>query len=302
MNDWRPSASHAALQQRAACAAAARHFLAERGVLEVDVPICQQGANLDRGVEVLTLGSRHLATSPEHPLKRLIAAGYGDVFALVPCFRSGEQGANHNPEFRMLEWYRCGLTLADLIAETIALVSHCSALPEDHEVISYREACVRHAGIDPTTSGEAALRAHLGERAQAARDMLECMDLLLALEVQPQLPSDRWTVITAWPRSMAAQARIDDTGMAARFEIYRGNLELANGYHECSDATDIAGRFSDELSERDDTVRIDERYLAALNAGLPDCCGVAVGFDRLVMLATGATSISEVLPFDWNRA
>lgn len=303
--DWRPSASLANLRRRAACLERTRHFFAEKGVLEVETPVAQGGANLDPGIEPIRLGQRFLVTSPEHHLKRLLAAGSGDVWALTPVFRAGELGRWHNPEFRMLEWYRLGWDDARMADETVALLDAVTGLGSRVERLSYGEAFHTRCGWDPFTVDDLALFAAAqaqGLDAPAGRQ--ELLDLLLATVVQPTFPTDRWTVLVDWPPAQAAQARLrqDRLGrhVAARFEVYRGALELANGYWECTGRAELAARQSPLTQEG--ALVPDARYYAALDHGLPVCAGVAVGFDRAVALACGAGSVADVISFSWNRA
>jgi len=289
-----------------------REFFAARDVLEVDVPLLQGGGNLDRGVEPALVslpdGPRWLITSPEHPLKRLLAAGAGDCWSLSPCVRAGELGARHAPEFRMLEWYRTGFDHHRLAAECVALAARCCEDTEDYDTLSYREAFQTHAGCDPLRADDAELAAALGEEraATCAGDRAAMLDLLLAEQVQPALGRTRWCVLIDWPAEQAAQARhvTDAHGaeVAARFELYRDGLELANGYWELRDAEELAGRLSHEQAQRADAPTRDQRFESAMRAGLPDCAGVALGFDRLLMLALGKQHIDEVQAFGWERA
>jgi len=284
--------------------------------MEVDVPLLQGGANLDHGIEPLTVatasGPRFLPTSPEHSLKRLVAAGYGDVWALCPSFRAGERGRLHAPEFRMLEWYRQGWDDRRLRGEVIELLGLLTGLGETHEVITWREAFRAHVGIDPETADETQLFAALGEQAAVVRtahgglDREAALDLMLTSRIEPALGCGHWTVLCDYPAKACAQAQVrqgrEGEPVAARFEIYRNGIELANGYHECGDADELRRRFLAEKNrrERSDLV-LDERYLAALGAGLPPCAGVAVGFDRVVMLALALNELSEVLTFAWDE-
>jgi lysyl-tRNA synthetase class 2 len=281
------------LRARSAITDRVRRFFAARGVLEVDTPVLQGGANLDHGVQPMAVGGRFLPTSPEHPLKRLVAAHRCDAWALAPAFRSGERGVRHQPEFRMLEWYRLGLDDARLAVETVELLDLITGLGGGHEVVSWHDAWAR-AGIDPAT-------------VQAAdgfsRD--ERLDLLLTERVEPLLGRGRWTVLTGYPAEGAAQARLrrDAAGclVAARFEIYRDGLELANGYHECADAAELRARHQAELPLHPGCA-LDERFHAMLADGFPDCAGVAVGFDRAVMLALGLPDVAATMAFAWDRA
>jgi lysyl-tRNA synthetase class 2 len=310
IHSWRPSATRAALAARARLLSQTRTFFADRDVLEVDVPVLQGGANLDRAIEPMNLatsaGRRYLTTSPEHPLKRLVAAGYGDVWHLGPAFRADEIGRRHAPEFRMLEWYRVGFDLAHLIAETIELLATLTGLDGTSECLSYRAAFARHLGLDPFTATNEELATHLPGDLTPPPNRQDLLDALMGLVIQEQLPATTWTIITDWPPEQAAQARLSQdnhgTTVARRFEIYRGSLELANGYDECTDAGDLTTRLSNERAQRATAPELDRHFLAALDHGLPACTGVAVGFDRVCMLALGCADISATQAFAWDRA
>ncbi|HEX3134614.1 MAG TPA: EF-P lysine aminoacylase EpmA [Planctomycetota bacterium] len=310
-HDWRPTAPVGVLRRRAALVDRARTFFRERGVLEVDTPVLQGGANLDHGVTPMCLDvgglSRFLPTSPEHPLKRLIAAGSGDVWTLAPAFRAGECGQRHAPEFRMLEWYRLGWDDRQLATEVLALLSTLTGWSDAHEVMTWRDAFRTHAGIDPLTAKDAALFARLGTDASVANnDRRIALDVLLTRDVEPQLGRGRWTVLTDYPADQCAQARIrqstDGTAVAARFELYRDGIELANGYHELLDGRALRERLEQELATRNSGEQLDVHFLAAMAEGLPDCAGVAVGFDRVVMLALGLPNVAATQAFAWGDA
>lgn len=310
-SDWRPTAPVGVLRRRAELVDRTRAFFRERGVMEVDTPVLQGGANLDHGVVPMRLvvgnDTRFLPTSPEHPLKRLVAAGHGDVWTLAPAFRAGERGQRHAPEFRMLEWYRLGWDDRRLAQEAIALLATLTGWSQEHDIITWRDAFRTHAGIDPLTVDDSAVFAHLGEDAAvAAGDRRVALDLLLTRDVEPRLGRGRWTVLTDYPADQCAQARIrqsaDGSPVAARFELYRDGIELANGYHELLDGRALRGRLEQELTDRHAGERLDERFLTAMAAGLPDCAGVAVGFDRVVMLALGLPDVASTQAFTWRDA
>ena len=279
-----------------------RRFFAERGALEVDTPVLQDGANLDHGViPMVVLSGRpddrttgrpdaYLPTSPEHPLKRLVAAYRQDVWTLAPAFRSGERGTRHQPEFRMLEWYRVGWDDARMADETVAVLELITGLGGGTERLAWHDAWSR-AGLDPATVGPA-----------DGFSREERLDLLLTERIEPGLGRGCWTVLTDYPASGAAQARLrrDAQGrsVAARFEIYRDGIELANGYHECVDATELRARHQAELLTHSGC-RLDESFHAMMADGLPDCAGVAVGFDRAVMLGLGLRTVAETMAFPY---
>ncbi len=313
---WRPTAAIETLRRRAELVNQVRGFFRARGVLEVDTPVLQGGANLDHGVVAMRLdtdsGPRWLPTSPEHPLKRLVCAGAGAVWTLAPAFRAGEQGRRHAPEFRMLEWYRPGWDDRQLAAEVVELLSVLTGFGVTSETIAWREAFIVHAGIDPGRATEAELIARLRADAAVAQvagrfDRAVALDLILTRDVEPRLGRGAWTVLTDYPAGACAQARLrqDAAGetVAARFEIYRDGVELANGYWELADAVELERRLQAERAQRPEPrPALDRRFLEAIAAGLPDCAGVAVGFDRVVMLALGIDDIALTQAFSWHTA
>ena len=310
--DWRPSAALETLRARQAMLSATRRFFSQHGVLEVDTPVLQGGANVDPGSQSLMVACgaerRFLPTSPEHPLKRLVAAGYGAVWALAPAFRMGERSHRHQPEFRMLEWYRPGWDERQLLDEVLALLALLTGWDRACEVITYREAFIRHVAIDPEHVGSAQLAelAH-GAGAEIAADRDAAIDWLLATRIEPHLGRERFTALTGYPQRLAAQARLrmeaDGVRVAARFELYWRGIELANGYHELSDAAELAARLGQERSHRQDsTLAPDHRFESAMRAGLPDCAGVALGFDRVLMLTLGLTEVAQTMAFSWDLA
>ncbi|GAB2545833.1 EF-P lysine aminoacylase EpmA [Rhodanobacter koreensis] len=314
--------SVASLQLRARLYALIRAFFAERHVLEVETPILSAAGNTDPNIESFSThfsghvdaGARErwLRTSPEFPLKRLLAAGLGDCYELGRVFRNGEAGGRHNPEFTMLEWYRSGWDHRRLMEETIALVEAALAMVGRRaEVLieSYRQLFLDELGIDPLHAPVDELREALAEfnihPDGLCRD--DWLDLLITHKLQPSFPRDRITLIHDYPATQCALARIrpGDPPLAERFELYLGCHELANGYHELNDAAEQRGRF-----ERDNAVRrsrglreipIDEALLDVLDA-MPDCAGVALGVERLLMCLAGTDAISNVLAFPFNRA
>jgi elongation factor P--(R)-beta-lysine ligase len=316
---WRPSASLSALRRRAAALAATREFFRVRGVLEVETP-----ALVNAPVSDVHLGSVRvdmaghptplwLHTSPEYAMKRLLAAGTGDIFQICRVYRGAERGRQHNPEFTMLEWYRLGFSLDDLMREVAALANELLASHLPVEFVSYRDALQRCAKFDPFDSDDTALRRSAqalgfdGARTRdASRD--ELLDLIVGAQVGPSLGANALTFLHRYPASQAALARLDpdDPRVALRFELYHRGIELANGYHELSSGAEQRARFAADLENRAarglPAAAIDANLLAALDAGLPDCAGVALGFDRLLMIACGASKIDEVMAFPVERA
>ena len=314
---------HAALRLRARLYARVRRFFAERDVLEIETPILSAAGNTDPNIESFTTrfsghvdaGAplRWLRTSSEFPQKRLLAAGIGDCYELGRVFRNGEAGRRHNPEFTMLEWYRVGWDHRRLIDETVELVRAALALvgkSAEVQKYTYRELFRTALNLDPFAAGDAELQAALGD-VQIDPDGLwrdDWLDLLLTHRIQPAFPADRITVISDYPATQCALAKIraDDSPVAERFELYVGAQELANGYHELTDAAEQRARFERDNARRRERglieVPIDARLLAALEQGMPDCAGVALGVERLLMAMLGTDDIRDVLAFAFADA
>jgi lysyl-tRNA synthetase class 2 len=320
---WQPSASFAALRLRAALNARIRDFFAERGVLEVETPVLSMAGNTDPNIASFPLDfsgrtdgaprTRWLRTSPEYPLKRLLAAGIGDCYELGRVFRDGEAGGRHNPEFTMLEWYRVGWDHLRLIDESVELVRAALALVDRSTAYvrrPYRDVYLDGLGIDPFTAAEEELRSALGDIRIDGEGLRrdDWLDLLMTHRLQPTFPADRLLAIHDYPASQCALARIraDQPPVAERFELYLGPLELANGYHELTDAEEQRARFERDLDRRRlfaaATPPVDQHLLDAMTQGLPACAGVALGVDRLLMAMLGSVSIGDVLAFDFARA
>ena len=312
-----------ALALRARLYALIRDFFAQRNVLEVETPILSAAANTEPNIEGFstifsgpgTAGSpeRWLRTSAEFPMKRLLAAGVGDCYELGRVFRNGEVGRRHNPEFTMLEWYRVGWDHLRLLDETVELVRLALAMVgREAGLISmtYRELFVDTLGIDPFTASIDALREPLRdiEINEAGLEHDDWLDLLITHRIQPNFPTDRITVIRDWPATQCALARIrpGNPPVAERFELYLGPHELANGYHELIDPIEQRTRFENDNCRRHSrgqrVLPIDENLLAALGTGLPDCAGVALGIERLMMCISGNNDIRELLSFSFADA
>ena len=328
--EWRPSASFDALRLRAELNARIREFFAQRGVLEVETPVLSMAGNTDPNIASFALEfsgrtegaprTRWLRTSPEYPLKRLLAAGLGDCYELGRVFRDGEAGGRHNPEFTMLEWYRLGYDHHQLIGETAQLVQSALALVGREaalERVAYRELYRERLGLDPLLADESELRAALGDVVidpdGLGRD--DWLDLLMTHRLQPGFTHDRLLAVYDYPASQCALARVrqpapaqagSDAPLAERFELYLGPLELANGYHELTDADEQGARFDRDLAvraqRRTASPPRDEALLGGLAAGLPDCAGVALGVDRLLMAMLNTGRIADTLAFDFARA
>ena len=317
--DWQPTASPAALKSRARQSAFVRGFFAQRDLLEVETPVLGRFGvtepNLDSisaQIDAQCIKDGWLQTSPEYHMKRLLAAGSGSIYQISKVFRNGERGSRHNPEFSMLEWYRTGFDDEALMTEVSDLVCGWLECPQP-KATSYRQAMIDWAGIDPFVVAESELR-------QRCRQWLEpeqlqdlsrdgCLDLLMGFAVEPNLGTETPVFINQYPASQASLARIsnvDGFDVAHRFELYIDGLELCNGYWELTNADEQRARFEADNRQRKAAGKtemdVDEAFLMALERGLPDCAGVALGLDRLLMLKTGTRDIADVLAFPIERA
>jgi lysyl-tRNA synthetase class 2 len=303
-----------------------RRFFSERDVLEVETPLLCHAAVTDPNLHAFTSEFRlpglpqgitlYLQTSPEFAMKRLLAADSGSIFQICKAFRNEEAGRYHNPEFTLLEWYRPGFGLDDLIAETDALLASLFAGRRELEAcerISYRALFARHTGLDPisasfTEFAACAERQGLPEAAAlCCDDRSSWLDLLFSHLIQPQLGRGRVSFVQDYPACLPslARAKPGEPEVVERVEVFLGGLELGNGYHELADAAEQAQRFDADLAYRRAAglplPPQDRRLLAALAAGLPDCSGIALGLDRLLMLLRGVESIDGVLAFPAGR-
>jgi len=316
------AAKRAALERRAAVQSRIRAFFAARGAVEVETPILSAAGNTEPNIESFSTvfngpvaqGSRErwLRTSPEFALKRLLAEGIGDCYELGRVFRDGEAGRRHNPEFTMLEWYRVGWDHLRLIDETVDLVRDALAafdLRVDVVQCTYRDLFRRELGIDPFAAAIEELRAPLADvridPVGLGRD--DWLDLLVTHRLQPKFPRERITVVRDFPATQAALAKIrdGDPPVAERFELYLGADELANGYHELTDAKEQRERFVRDNARRrargQREIPIDERLLEALPS-MPACAGVALGVERLLMWLAGSDDIADVLAYAFAEA
>lgn len=274
------------LRDRAEMLASIRLFFAQKHVLEVDVPLLSQRASIDAHIDLIEatcMGRKaFLHSSPEYGMKRLLAEGIGDIYQISHVFRDFESGERHNPEFTLIEWYRQGFSLKEMIEETLALI-HLFIPPATYETLSYQEAFERYVGFMP--------------------ESIEQRDQLFAFEIEPHL---KHTVICDFPKEQAALAQVAEDGTAERFEIYYQGIELANGYQELFDAKEQKKRLEEENQKRvllgKQIYPIDFYFLEALEAKIVDTCGVACGFDRLMMLRHSEEKIETVIPFSWSRS
>ncbi len=329
MTDWRPSASIETLRKRAAFFTSIRNFFADCGVLEVDTPclsantitdvhleamVIANGADIDdEDVANACLSPLYLQTSPEYYMKRLLAAGSGDIYQLGKCFRHDELGRIHSPEFTMLEWYRVNFTMDDLINEVSALVQALIGL--DTETATYQQLFEQQLGINPHEATTGSLLAlsktkGFGEYAdKCLRDYGEhqggidaLLQLLFSTCIEPDIGLEKPIIVSHFPASQAALAKLaDDERSALRFELYFQGVELANGYEELINTEQLVQRFNEDnaLRKRIGKVPkpIDNEFIAAMRSGLPACSGVALGVDRLFMLVERKHDIASVMPF-----
>lgn len=330
MNEtWRPSANIETLRRRADFIASIRRFFAQRQVLEVETPALSHHTVTDLHLQTLycthtdpnstQTAQLYLQSSPEYAMKRLLCAGSGSIFQICKSFRDDEVGRLHNPEFTMLEWYRVDFDMPMLIAEVCDLLHSLLAL-SDIRTVSYQALFERYLGIDPLTISlndlihccnqkgyvDVTNTINVAQASSVDHDML--LQLLFNQEIEAVFCQDFPCIVTHFPASQAALAKLDDDDprTAKRFELYYKGIELANGYEELQDPSIQQARM-----EQDNALRvaygkpqqeIDHNLLDALRAGLPPCAGVALGLDRLFMLASGATHIKDVLSFHHANA
>lgn len=318
---WQPSASIEVLRQRARILKSIRDFFHARGIMEVETPLMCHTSVTDPFIQSIpalfeALGSKkqvpyYLQTSPEYAMKRLLAAGSGPIFQISKAFRQGEVGRYHNPEFTMIEWYRPGFDHHDLMNETDELLKFILNKPAA-ERKSYGAIFQEYLNIDPHVASMDQLKKCAAEKnifvADEINDRDTWLQLLMSEYIEPRIGQERPCFIYDFPASQAALARIQKTSppVASRFEIYYRGIELANGFHELQDANEQRRRFEKNVAERNalglNEMMIDEYFLSALSHGLPDCSGIALGIDRLVMLAMNQENISDVISFDFARA
>ncbi len=316
--DWRPTALPGALIRRAEILRIVRNFFSEREVLEVETPLLSRGTVTDFHLDTLSTmvetprctGCFYLQTSPEFPMKRLLAAGSGPIYQICKAFRNGEAGSRHNPEFTMLEWYRPGWDHHQLMDEVEELLA--AILDTPHAVRrTYGELFESELGVDAHGADSEVLRTRGIELGLDPIDSLDrdgWLGLMMTHLLEPDLGRGAPLFLYDYPVDQAALARIrpGDPPVAERFEVYVEGIELANGYHELTDPGEQRRRFQQDLDQRRSRglplPEPDRRFLAALEHGLPPCAGVALGVDRLVMLAAGAERLNEVLTFPIERA
>ncbi|WP_428772722.1 elongation factor P--(R)-beta-lysine ligase [Vibrio sp.] len=319
---WSPTATIAQLKQRAELIHQIRQFFVDRQVMEVETPAMSHAAVTDIHLDTFMTHfvgpgyasgrPLYFATSPEFHMKRLLAAGSGSIFQIAKAFRNEENGRYHNPEFTLLEWYRVGFDHHQLMDEMDQLLQGIlNCLPAER--LSYQQAFIRVLGVCPLTASMPTLKntaATLGlsDIAEPEQDRDTLLQLLFSVGVESKIGQQAPAFVYDFPASQAALAKInpDDPRVAERFEVYFKGIELANGFHELDDGDEQLARFEADNAKRRQMglaeQPIDHHLIAALNAGLPACAGVALGIDRLIMLALGCDHIDQVTAFPFDIA
>ncbi len=321
--DWRPTAVQEVIRLRAEMLSRVRHYFVENEALEVETPLLASATTPDPNIHsISTVAShpgeprRYLNTSPEFAMKRLLAAGSGPIFQVCKAFRQGELGKLHNPEFTLLEWYRPGFDHHQLMDEVAALVMRLLEgyrTLESEERLAYGDCFQRYLDIDPYVADVSVLKACAElqgfeiNSGIAEMDKDGWLDLLMSHCVQPHLGQNRLSFVYDYPASQAALATIrpGSPPVAERFELFIDGVELVNGFHELQDAAEQRARFEGELQCRRENgledVTLDEYLLTALESGLPQCAGVAMGLDRLLLVLAGIDQLEGVLTFSYDR-
>ena len=312
------------LHHRAQLLTKIRAYFEQANVLEVETPACSSYATTDPAIESFQLNYTgpgfsashplYLHTSPEFPMKRLLAAGSGAIYQICKVFRNGESGRQHNPEFTLLEWYRPNYDHHQLMTDVAALVNSVLPTPREVEYLSYSEAFKQHLNIDPHHATQQQLQECAKQHCIADAGRLDLpsndawLDLLLTHCIESRLGIKRLSFLYDYPATQASLAKIrpGPPPLAERFELYMEGMELANGFNELTNATEQQQRFNQDIEKRhllnQNKIPMDKNLLAALNSGLPNCAGVALGIDRLLMQITHATHINQTLAFPINRA
>ena len=297
------------LRLRAEALAAIRDFFHHRKVLEVETPCLESAPVSDPHIESIAAGERYLRTSPEFAMKRLLVAGSGDIYQIGKVFRAHETGTLHNPEFTMLEWYRCHWDHHRLMKEADELLHRLFSLRRTlpaSNFISYREAFTDSLKLDPWHDDDAALIAKAHELGFiSCRDRGDALDFLMDTIARTYFPQDRLSFVSGYPPEQALLARVTQD-IAERFEVYFGAVELVNGYTELTDANEYRRRFLNDNARRGKDGKpqrvVSEALLEALDSGLLDCAGASLGVDRALMCIADADSVAATLAFDWEEA
>ena len=334
--NWQPETSHQTRIQRAEMLANTRLFFQERNVLEVETPALSQAANTDPFIESFQIDNRYLHTSPEYPMKRLLAAGSGDIYQICKVWRKEEAGSNHNPEFSLLEWYRVGFSYQQLMQEVsdFLFLHFNKILTQENKFISYKDLFLESLSINPHIATHDDLISCATDNISGLSfdelDQQAILDALLTHCIEPTFSKNRLTFIYDYPASQSALAQIREEAMdqpiidslagspiesetetsnysvAERFEVYLGSMELGNGYQEevnyernkqILDSENHARKMSQKM-----TLPQDKLFLDACQSGIPESAGVAIGLDRVLMCITGEKSIQKVINFPWDKA
>lgn len=322
MSDWQPSAPIENLRARADLLQRIRSFFAERNVMEVETPVMSHCAVSDPFIDSIEVSYAefpaaetrdfYLQTSPEYAMKRLLAAGSGPIYQMAKAFRNGEQGRRHNPEFTMLEWYRPGFDDTQLMDEVEALVAPLLGVSAIQR-ITYSDLFLNKLGFRPEEVELIELQRETRKHIDIELDDQDkdtWLNLLMSHVIEPALEQEEAIFVTEYPASQAALAKVRkgdrQIDVAARFELFVRGVELANGYHELTDADEQEKRLLADHKQREQLnlpLRpLENRLVGALTSGMPDCAGVALGVDRLLMLMLGSTDIRDVISFDLSRA
>lgn len=324
-SQWQPSAAIASLKYRAEVLAKIRHFFSQADVLEVETPLMCQHTVTDVHLDPITATHptlkseipRYLQTSPEFAMKRLLAAGSGSIYQICKAFRADDAAVKHNPEFTMLEWYRIGFDHWQLIQEVDQLCQQCFGFPPA-EIVSYRELFLQSVKVDLDVATEEELKRvasnYLDVSGLQQMSRTDWFDLLMSACIEPSLGQKQDVVkpvfVVDYPKEQAALAKVyrDQSGVerAARFELFIGGIEMANGYWELTDFAEQQKRFSEDNEERARMGRpqreLDKHFADAMAHGLPECAGVAMGIDRMIMAAANLSNIKDTLSFSWDNA
>ena len=323
--EWQPTCSIELLRLRAQVFADIRQFFLTRAVLEVETPLLGNSCGTDPELDFFTTDycapplqrTLFMQTSPEFAMKRLLAAGSGCIYQIGKAFRNGESGRFHNPEFTLLEWYRVGFTLPQLmdeIAELMAVLFSGHRALKPTQRVSYQALFQRYTGLNPLAFSLQDYCAYA-----QANDVPEAvslcgsdhglwLDFIFSHKVQPYLGESALCMVYGYPACQSSLARLnkDNSHVTDRVEVFINGIELGNGYYELTDAKEQGRRFDEEIAVRQQNKRPvtvkDQHLVSALEAGLPECSGMAIGLDRLLMLFSSRATINEVLNFPWHRA
>ena len=315
MGSWLPNTNHEVRLARAQMLQKIRIFFSSKNILEVETPALSQGANTDPFIEsIKTHSSHYLHTSPEYPMKRLLAAGSGDIYQICKVWRAAESGKKHNPEFTLLEWYRVGFSYQQLMQEVSDLLQEViTRLDKPAQFVSYAQLFLEKFSINPHICSREELLNCVSKEIPSLdnRDLNQqaLLDAILTHCIEPEFDPDCLTFVFDYPISQSALAQLrfeKDYCVAERFEVYLGNLELGNGYQEETDAKRNRTILKNENQIRIDLgfspVPLDEFFIAACDFGMPTSSGVAIGLDRVLMGITGEKSIQKVINFPWDKA